>query len=90
MIDAYLDESGIHDGAEVCLIAGYFGGRVQWRKFSKAAGILLCSPFRVLGDESSKRIGGSGGPSYQFIAYPAAFHASAPPFSTLTLVKPCT
>jgi hypothetical protein len=25
----------------------------------------------------------------QFIAYPAAFHASTPPFSTLTLVKPC-
>jgi hypothetical protein len=36
MIDAYLDESGIHDGAEVCLIAGYFGGRGQWRKFGKA------------------------------------------------------
>jgi hypothetical protein len=35
MIDAYLDESGIHDGAEVCLIAGYFGGRGQWRKFEK-------------------------------------------------------
>jgi hypothetical protein len=26
----------------------------------------------------------------QFIAYPAAFHASTPPFSTLTLVKPCS
>jgi len=36
MIDAYLDESGIHDGAEVCFIAGYFGGRGQWRKFSRA------------------------------------------------------
>jgi hypothetical protein len=35
MIDAYLDESGIHDGAEVCLVAGYFGGRGQWRKFDK-------------------------------------------------------
>jgi Protein of unknown function (DUF3800) len=36
MIDAYIDESGIHDGAEVCLLAGYFGGRGQWRKFDKA------------------------------------------------------
>jgi hypothetical protein len=25
----------------------------------------------------------------QFIAYPAAFHASTPPFSTSTFVKPC-
>jgi hypothetical protein len=35
MIDSYLDESGIHEGAEVCLIAGYFGGRGQWCKFEK-------------------------------------------------------
>lgn len=27
MIDAYLDESGIHDKAAICVIAGYFGGR---------------------------------------------------------------
>ena len=32
MIDAYLDESGIHGGAAVCMIAGYFGGRSQLRK----------------------------------------------------------
>lgn len=36
MIDAYLDESGVHQGAEVCMIAGYFGGRGQWRKFGNA------------------------------------------------------
>jgi hypothetical protein len=36
MIDAYLDESGIHDGAAVCVIAGYFGGRGQWRKLEQA------------------------------------------------------
>jgi hypothetical protein len=33
MIDAYLDESGIHAGAAVCVIAGYFGGVGQWKKF---------------------------------------------------------
>jgi hypothetical protein len=33
MLHAYLDESGIHDGAAACVIAGYFGGRGQWRKF---------------------------------------------------------
>lgn len=35
MIDAYLDESGIHDGAAICVVAGYFAGRGQWRKFEK-------------------------------------------------------
>jgi hypothetical protein len=33
MIDAYLDESGIQAGAPVCVIAGYYGGQGQWRKF---------------------------------------------------------
>jgi len=36
MIDAYLDESGIHDGAKVCVIAGYFGGPGQVKRFEKA------------------------------------------------------
>jgi hypothetical protein len=36
MLDAYLDESGIHVGAGVCVIAGYFGGRGQWRKFQRS------------------------------------------------------
>lgn len=33
MIEAYLDESGIHEGAQVCVIAGYFAGRGQWKRF---------------------------------------------------------
>jgi hypothetical protein len=36
MIDAYLDESGIHDGAAICVIAGYFGGKGQMRKLERA------------------------------------------------------
>lgn len=32
MIDAYLDETGIHDGAPMCFVTGFFGGRGQWRK----------------------------------------------------------
>lgn len=35
MIEAYLDESGIHDDAVVCVIAGFFGGKGQWKKFEK-------------------------------------------------------
>jgi hypothetical protein len=35
MLEAYLDESGIHDGAKVCMIAGYFGGRSQLRKLEQ-------------------------------------------------------
>lgn len=33
MIAAYLDETGIHDGATHCVIAGYCGGGGQWRRF---------------------------------------------------------
>jgi hypothetical protein len=36
VIDAYLDESGIHSGAAVCVIAGYFGGPGQFKKFDRA------------------------------------------------------
>ena len=36
MVDAYLDESGIHDGAKMCVIAGYFGRSWQMEKLEKA------------------------------------------------------
>jgi|GEM_PF-1667440 hypothetical protein len=36
MIDVYLDESGIHAGAPVCSIAGYVGGKGQFRKLETA------------------------------------------------------
>jgi hypothetical protein len=29
---AYLDESGIHDGAEACIVAGFFGKKGPWRR----------------------------------------------------------
>jgi hypothetical protein len=35
VLEAYLDESGIHEGAEVCLIGGYFAGAGQWKKCEK-------------------------------------------------------
>ncbi len=35
-MDAYLDESGIHQGSPVCVIAGYFGSRGHWARFAKA------------------------------------------------------
>jgi len=41
MLDAYLDESGIHEGAVICVIAGYYAGRGQWKKFEKAWRRLL-------------------------------------------------
>jgi hypothetical protein len=31
VIDANLDESGIHDGAEICVIGGYWSVRSRWR-----------------------------------------------------------
>ena len=36
MIEAYLDESGIHENARVCVIAGYFGGPGQMKLFTTA------------------------------------------------------
>jgi hypothetical protein len=36
VLESYLDESGIHDGAPVCVIAGYFGAREAWRQIEKS------------------------------------------------------
>jgi len=36
MIDAYLDESGIHENARIRVIAGYFGGPGQIKRFDHA------------------------------------------------------
>ena len=30
-----MDESGIHDGAHACVVAGYWGSEKQWRKFER-------------------------------------------------------
>jgi hypothetical protein len=35
MVEAYMDESGIHDGAHVCCIAGYWGSEKKWKRFEK-------------------------------------------------------
>jgi len=43
MIQSYLDESGVHDGASVCVIAGYFGEKVDWGRFD--------SDWRIVFDE---------------------------------------
>lgn len=36
MIEAYIDESGIHQGSTACVIAGYFGRTSHWRHFDGA------------------------------------------------------
>jgi hypothetical protein len=36
MIEAYLDESGIHDKARICVIGGYFGGPSQIKRLESA------------------------------------------------------
>ena len=33
MMEAYFDESGIHDGAKVCVVAGFYGTQPAWRVF---------------------------------------------------------
>jgi hypothetical protein len=43
MLEAYLDESGIHSGAAVCVVAGYFAKAREWRKFERRWTALLGS-----------------------------------------------
>ena len=35
MVEAYFDESGIHDGASVCVVGGFYGMQMPWRKFER-------------------------------------------------------
>ena len=42
MMKAYLDESGIHGGAAICVVAGYFGRANHWRHFEAAWKDVLC------------------------------------------------
>jgi hypothetical protein len=35
MLHAYIDEAGIHEGAKICCVAGYFGGVNQWKRFER-------------------------------------------------------
>jgi hypothetical protein len=35
MLEAYMDESGIHDEAPICIVAGYFAEHREWAKFEK-------------------------------------------------------
>jgi len=36
VLRAYIDDSGSHDGAPHCLLAGYWGGTNEWRRFERA------------------------------------------------------
>ncbi|HME00213.1 MAG TPA: hypothetical protein VKM93_23135 [Terriglobia bacterium] len=38
---AYLDESGIHEGAEICAISGYFGDQTAWENLEAKWGDIL-------------------------------------------------
>lgn len=35
MIEAYFDESGIHDQAKVCVVGGFYGTQAAWRTFER-------------------------------------------------------
>jgi hypothetical protein len=41
MMEAYFDESGIHDGAAVCAVGGFYGSQSEWRRFEAQWGTLL-------------------------------------------------
>jgi hypothetical protein len=42
MLQAYMDDSGSHADSPYCLIAGYWGGVNQWRKFDHEWNRALC------------------------------------------------
>jgi len=46
ILRAYLDESGIHEGAEICSIAGYFGKRRAWEKL-ETRWVSILKEFKV-------------------------------------------
>lgn len=46
MLEAYLDESGIHDGATICTVAGYFGRQNHWGRFERDWRSIL-SKFKI-------------------------------------------
>jgi uncharacterized protein DUF3800 len=33
--ESYMDESGIHEGAKICTVAGYYGTELAWKRFEK-------------------------------------------------------
>src|SRR5271166_2672068 len=41
MLQAYMDDSGSHDRAPVCTLAGYFGGWRRWGEFEASWGATL-------------------------------------------------
>src|SRR6266481_3431853 len=43
MMEAYLDESGIHAGAKVCVVAGYYGSHKNWKAFEAQWNKVLSS-----------------------------------------------
>jgi len=40
----YTDESGIHDGAKLCIVAGYRGSPSQWKRFNREWSLILNKP----------------------------------------------
>jgi hypothetical protein len=35
VVESYMDESGIHDTAKICTVAGFYGTHAAWRKFER-------------------------------------------------------
>lgn len=41
MLQAYMDDSGSHDGSHNCVVAGYWGGVNRWRRFERTWSAIL-------------------------------------------------
>lgn len=46
-LDVKMDESGIHDGAKLCVVAGFIGTVKQWARFDELWGPSSSTPFHA-------------------------------------------
>jgi hypothetical protein len=67
-MEAYFDETGIHDKAKVCIVAGFYGPKQAWRQFEKRWNSILSKYPQIAEegfharrffarDENKKRVG---------------------------------
>jgi Protein of unknown function (DUF3800) len=91
-MDAYLDESGIHDGAPICVIAGYFGEPETWSQFADGWRRIFATCEMVMEEFHAKDLVKKTGSEYKSLAQSltglvADFASEIHPVSAAIIVK---
>ncbi|MEO6323804.1 MAG: hypothetical protein ABIQ65_04190 [Thermoanaerobaculia bacterium] len=58
MLKAFVDESGIHDGASICVVAGYVGTAAQWQLLDELLALTVPNEVFHAKDFYARRSGG--------------------------------